>query len=273
MWKLIKMDLHRIFCSKALRVGAIMACVVSALYMLFSLAIVLLCGTAFQQDPMMAASMSSFVSQVAWVEGVDFSEVIFEGTGAFSLFIGCMITANFIGSEQSCGFAKNYAGQLNNKGYMAISKFLVTSAVQLLILVIYAIACAVFAKLLLGKYITGYEMSNFFAAFGLRALLHFAINAIIIFICTITKSHAIAMVVGSIFGIGVTKIVYLIVSMMLSMLKVDFNVANYMPDGIIGQLTIDSMESLCAKAIAISLGFIVVFVAANCYLLEKRDVK
>ena len=36
MWKLIKMDLYRLFSSKFIKVGAIMAALVAVLYMLLS---------------------------------------------------------------------------------------------------------------------------------------------------------------------------------------------------------------------------------------------
>lgn len=273
MWKLIKMDTYRLFSGKALKIGAILACAAAIVYVFFSLGIIALSKVAFQQDPAVAYTLGELLSQIYWMNGVDFAEVVFQGTSVFALFIGCMITANFIGSEQSCGFAKNYAGQLTNKGYMAVSKFLVTSSVQVLILALYVIIITVLAKLFLGQYINGYNMKELFAALGLRSLLHIAINAIIIFICTFTRSHAIAMVVGSIFGIGITRFVYIAIGLLLRLMKVNFQIANYMPDGVNSQLAIGEIGDLYGKAIAVSLVVIVVFVSANFYLMRRRDVK
>ena len=273
MWKLIKMDFYRFFNSKALKVGALVACLLSVAYIFLSLGIVELMKLSVQNDPLAADAIGTFMPQVDWINGVNFSEIVLGGTSAFSLFVGCMIAANFIGTEQSCGYTKNFAGQLPNKGYMAISKFVVTSFAHLVILVIYAIISAGLATLVFGKYINGYAINPLLAALGLRLLLHWAINAIIIFICTLTKSHSIAMVVGSIFGIGVTKFAYLAAGMLLSMMKIKFDIINYMPDGINGQLSLNTVGELYIKAILVSLAFIAVFLTANYIVLQKRDVR
>ena len=273
MLKLIKMDFYRLFSSKTIGVGAFIACLVSIGYMLISCGIVSLVNYAVQTDPAASMGISLFLSQASWIEGVNFSEIVFSGTGVFSLFIGCMITANFIGSEQSCGYTKNFAGQLPNKGYMAISKFVVTSIAQIMVLAIYTIASSVLAMLLFGQYINGYDINTLLAALGLRLMLYLAINSIIIFVCTLTKSHAIAMVVGCIFGIGVTKFVYLAADVILGALKINFSIGNLVPDGISSQLAIDTVESLAVKAIAVSVVFIVGFLMANYIIVRKRDVR
>ena len=129
------------------------------------------------------------------------------------------------------------------------------------------------AKLLLGQYINGYDINTLLAALGLRLMLHLAINAIIIFICTLTKSHSIAMVAGCIFGIGVTKIVYTAAEIFFSMLKIKFPIGDYMPDGVNSQLALDSVGEIYIKAIVVSIAFMAVFTMANYFILRKRDVK
>ena len=274
MFKLIKMDFYRLFNTKTVKVGAVAACAIAAAYMLLSLGLVELLKLSMQTiDPASIAEMSIFIPQVAWINGADFADLIIGGTGAFSLFVGCMITASFIGSEQSCGYTKNFAGQLPNRGYMAVSKFVVTSFAQIMVLVLYAAVSAALAPLLFGKYITGYAIGGLLEALGLRFLLHIAINAIIVFICTLTKSHAIAMVVGSVFGLGITQIAYLAMTMVLGVAKINFNVSQYMPDGINAQLSVASVGDLYIKAIVISIAFIAVFLTANYIIVSKRDVK
>ena len=273
MWNLIKMDFYRLFTSKTIKVGAIMAFLVSVGYMFLSLGIVELTKLAYDQSVEAAMGLEMFLSQAAWLGGVNFADIVLNGTSAFSLFIGCMIAANFMGSEQSCGYAKNFAGQLPDKGYMVVSKFVVTSIAQVIVLLIYAAVSAVSAELLFGKYINGYAISTLLLALGLRLMLYLAVNAIIIFLCTLTKSHSIAMVAGCIFGIGVTKFAYLAAGMLLSTLKINFSIIDYMPDGINGQLAMDTAGSLAVKAIVVSLAFIAVFLTSNYFVVRSRDVK
>lgn len=274
MFKLIKMDLYRLFSTKAIKVGAIVACIMAAGYMLLSLGLVELVKFSLEQDPSVAESMADlFIPQVAWVGGVDFADIVIGGTGAFSLFVGCMIAASFIGSEQSCGYTKNFAGQLPNRGYMAVSKFVVTSVAQVIVLVIYAAVSAALVPVFLGKYVAGYSIAALLEALGLRLMLHIAVNAIIVFICTLTKSHAIAMVVGSIFGLGITQIAYWAASMVLSIAKINFDIGRYMPDGLNGQISIASIGTIYIKAIIVSVAFTAVFLIANYIVVSKRDVK
>lgn len=273
MWKLIKMDFYRLFNSKAIKVGVIMAFLLSAGYILVSLGIIALAKIAFNEDPMMADSLGIILSQVAWMNGVDLSEIVFDGTTVFSLFIGCMISASFMGSEHSCGYTKNYAGQLKDKGYMAVSKLVTTSFVQTMVLVVYIIVCSVLGSLVLGQYISGFDAKTLFWALGLRLMLHLAINAIIVFICTFTKSNSIAMVVGCIFGLGVTRVAYTTLALILSVVKINIDLANYMPDGINGQLVLNTVGELSPRAIVVSIVFIVAFLMASCYVIRNRDVK
>ena len=273
MWNLIKMDFYRLFSSKTIKIGAVIACLMCAGYMFISFGILAFAEMAFEADPLAVEGLALFLPQISWMKGVGFSEIVFGGTAVFSLFIGCMITANFIGSEQSCGYTKNFAGQLTDKGYMVISKFAVTSVAQLMILVVYTVVSAVLALLLFGKYINGYDIGALWAALGLRLMLYFAINAIVVFICTFTKSHAIAMVAGCIFGMGVTKVAYSAVEVLLSVLKVHFPISNYMPDGINSQLALDTAGALSVRAIVVSVAFMAVFLASNYFVVRRRDVK
>jgi ABC-type transport system involved in multi-copper enzyme maturation permease subunit len=267
------MDFYRLFSGKAIKVGALIAVLVCSGYMLLSYGIIELVKFALETDPSTIAGMEMFISQAAWANGVDFAEIVISGMSIFSLFIGCMITANFIGSEQSCGYAKNFAGQLSNKGYMAVSKFVVTSVALILILVVYTIVAGIFATVVFGKYLTGYDITALLGALGLKSLLYLAVNAIIIFICTLTKSHAVAMIFGFIFGSGITRFVYFAVAALLGAAKINISIADYMPDGINGQIALDTVGNLATKAILVSVAFMVVFIAANFVLLRKRDVK
>ena len=273
MWNLIKMDFYRLFTGRTMRIGAIMALLVSAGYMLSSFGIVELCKYVTDSDPDAAIGLSFIIPQAAWIFGIDFADIVLGGTGAFSLFIGCMISANFIGSEQSCGYTKNFAGQLRDKGYMAISKFIVTSASQFVILFIYSAVSAVLAEILFGTYIIGYNVGELIRALCLRLLLYFAINAIIVFLCTLTKSHAVAMVAGCIFGIGVTQFAYSAVEVVLGTLKINFPISSYMPDGLNTQLSIDTASNLTVNAIVVSIAFIAIFLGANYFIQRKRDVR
>lgn len=273
MLKLVKMDLYRLLHSKALKVGAIVAAAIALLGMLINLGILEIIKLALQDDPSSTEGMELIFPTIAWLTGVDFADVVFVGTGTFSLFVSCAVVASFIGAEQSCGYVKNIAGQLPNRGMMIISKFIVTCMVQLMVLVIYAIISSLCAGMFFGAYIKSYSILALIQGLILRFILFCAIDAIVLFFCTLAKSHAIAMVVGAIFGIGVTGLLYLAINALLSMLKISVDVAKIMPDGINGLINVSNLGTITIRAIVVSVVFIVGFLTSAILLFKKRDVK
>lgn len=274
MLNLIKMDVYRMLRSKALTVGVILSAAISFVAILFSFGMVELFKFALDMDAESAASVLALpLPMVGWMGGVDLAETILFGVNALSLFVGCMVTASFIGAEQSCGYTKNIAGQLKNRGYTVVSKFVASMLAQTIILLVYVIVSALASFLFLGSYIDAYSIAPLFACLALKLLLYFAVNAVIVFLCTLTKSHALAMVTGAILGSGITSLAYLIANSILSMLKIKINISHFMPDGVNGLLNLSSLQEEAGRALAVSAVFIVGFTAAAATLYRKRDVK
>lgn len=274
MFNLVKMDIYRMIRSKSFAVGLIMSAVVSVVSILFGWGMVEIFKFALQTDEMAAANMIALpLPMFGWIDGVDFAESVLFGVNALSLFVGCMVTASFIGAEQSCGYTKNIAGQLNNRGYTVISKFIAAAFSQTVILLVYTVVSALATFAFLGKYIDAYSIVPLLGCLGLKLLLYFAVNAVIVFLCTLTKSHALAMVTGAVLGSGVTYIIYLIANSILSMVKIRVNIAHFMPDGVNGMINISSFSDEAGRALAVSIVFIVVFMTAAAVLYRKRDVK
>jgi hypothetical protein len=81
------------------------------------------------------------------------------------------------------------------------------------------------------------------------------------------------MIVGCIFGLGITEAVYVSASMLLNAVKINIDIINYMPDGINSQLSLYTAGELTPKAIIVSVAFIIAFVGANYYVVRNRDVR
>lgn len=274
MKNLIAMDLYRLFRTKALKVGIVAAFLVSLLTVLFNFALVeLVKPVVLNTGAEELALMSIMAPSVGWILGVDFADVVISGTGAFSLLICCVVASSFISGEQACGYVKNVMGQLTHRGYSVISKFVVTSVVHLIILSIYTLVNAVMGKVLFANYITGCSVGNMVGALLTRLLLYVAINAIIVFLCILTKSQSLGMVIGAVFGIGVTQIVYMVANGLLGMLKIKINVAHLMPDGVNGLINAADIGSLYGRAIGVSAVVIVVFLTASVLVVRNRDVR
>ena len=96
MKNLIRMDFYRLFHSKALKVGIIAAFLVAIAASLFNYGIVELIKMTMDTDPEGAESIGLIIPAVGWIAGVDFSDIMINGTGAFSLLISCIAAASFI---------------------------------------------------------------------------------------------------------------------------------------------------------------------------------
>ena len=273
MLNLIKMDFYRLFRTKAVRRGAIVAAIFAFFTSLLNLGILEIVKLSLEDDPNAANDIGVFFSIVSWLNGADFADIVLTGTGMLSLFVSCMIAASFVGGEQSCGYAKNIAGQLPNRGFMVASKFVATCFIQLMVLVIYTVVCSICAGIFFNEYIIGYSIGAMLGGLALRFLLFCAVDAVLLFFCTLTRSHAVSMVIGAIFGIGVTSLVYKLVNMLLSMVNITIDVEKLMPDGINGLISASSLGDIVARVFIVAAVFVTVFLTGAMMLFKKRDVK
>jgi ABC-type transport system involved in multi-copper enzyme maturation permease subunit len=154
-----------------------------------------------------------------------------------------------------------------------VSKFIVSCAVQLIVLLIYTGVSLLCAGLFFNSYIKTYSILALIEGLLLRFLLFCAVTAIVVFFCTLTKSHSIAMVIGAILGTGITSLIYLAANGLLSMLKITVDLAKFMPDGINGLINVSNLGTIAVKAIVVSVVFIAGFLISAVILFKKRDVK
>ena len=75
------------------------------------------------------------------------------------------------------------------------------------------------------------------------------------------------------FGIGVTSLVYMAITALLGTIKINIDVAKFMPDGINGLITVSGLSTIAVRAIIISIVFIAGFLIGAVLLFKKRDVK
>lgn len=275
MFNLIKMDLYRLTRLKSFKIGLIIASLASLISLFAVFGLLQIIEIAIKQDPTMnIGDIASVFPILSWINGVDYGDVVLFGTNAFSLFIGCLVSASFIGAEQSAGYFKNIAGQVRPRGLTIISKFVTTCLIHVSIIVAYTIVSCIFGQIFFSSYIVSYNIAAMIGALFLRILLFFAINAIIVFFCILAKNQALAMVIGAILGIGVTGIAYFAINTLLGVLKIsNFDVSHFMPDGINGILSVSTISEVYLQGIIVSSILIAVFIFGAMMIVEKRDVK
>ncbi|MBO5934366.1 MAG: ABC transporter permease [Clostridia bacterium] len=209
-----------------------------------------------------------------WFSQVSIFTVILTVTSYLSLMILCMISSNFINEEQANGYFKNIAGQVKDKSMLILSKFFTVFVISLAVLVCYVAGSALASVILMGNSLTFDYPDGFAFAMCTRFVLYLAVNAIIIFLCTLTKSKSLAIVFGLVFGTGVTRFDYSILVTFLGMvLKTDIYIASFTPDGQVFSISAESTNGDLVKAFAVGVCYIVAFLLFSSLILKKRDNK
>lgn len=275
MLNLIKMDLYRLVRLKSFKTGLIAAAIFSFVSLFAVFGLIEITDMLLKEDPTLSIiDMATVFPILSWYTGVDYGDIVLFGTNTLSLFVGCLISASFIGAEQSAGYFKNVAGQVRPRGLTVVSKYITTCLVHLSVLVIYTIISCIFGQLFFSRYIISYNIGAMIGGLLLRTLLFFAINAVIVFFCILAKNQTFAMVIGAILGIGVTGFVYFGINALLGMVKITgIDVSHFMPDGINGILNVSSLGEIYISGIIVSIIFIAGFIFGAIMLIEKRDVK
>jgi hypothetical protein len=127
--------------------------------------------------------------------------------------------------------------------------------------------------LFFGSYINAWSIDKLILGLCLRLLLYIAINAVILFLCMLTRSPSLAMVIGAIFGIGITRFAYIILGSLLSAVNIDIDFSLYTPDGLNGMLSVAEVNPILVRSLIVFAVFVVVFVGGAMAIVKKRDVK
>ena len=270
MFNLIKMDTYRLAKSKQFKIGLIISFV-------FSFAAIAVIAGIGKLIPLLGEDGEGILflfPYADWFSQVSIFTVILTVTSYLSLMISCMISSNFINEEQANGYFKNIAGQVKDKSMLVLSKFFTVIVISLAVLVCYVAGSALASVLLLGKSLTFDYPDGFAFAMFTRFVLYLAVNSIIIFLCTFTKSKSLAIAFGLVFGTGITRFAYSIVETFLGMiLKADIQIASFTPDGQVFSITAESTSEDLGKAFAVGVCYIVAFLFFSSLILKKRDNK
>ena len=271
MLNLIKMDLYRLSKTKSLKIGLIISAIISFV----SISIIAgLANLVPQFDATTQATLTMMMPFADWRTNVSFYEIILTATSMLSLMVSAVLASIFISEEQANGYIKNIAGQVKSKGMMTVSKFVALAVMTLFVLLAYTAGAALSGHLFLNNAITYDGLSHFLAVFGTKYLIYLSVNAIILFLCTLTKSKSLSIALGDIFGSGASIIAYNIISTFLGIIfKCDIPLTSYVPDGLVFDITMDAPSDALIKATVVGIVYIAIFMAFSMVLMKKRDTR
>lgn len=271
MAKLINMDLYRLFKTKSFKTLLLVSLSISFIAIAAIAGIAKLIPMLPEESQFTFSMMFPFAS---WIDDVSVFNVMYTGLYALAPMVISIATAIFISSEHSSGYIKNIAGQVKNKSMLVISKFATLAIATFTIFVSYLLGAFVSAQIFLHSSLNYTGFMNFAAVIGVKYLLFLSVVAIIIFLCTLTKSSSLAIAFGVVFGTGMTTIVYTAVSVFLeAVTKHSIQVASFTPDGFAFKLSMATQPEILAKGCVLSVIYIAVFLILSAVVMNKRDTR
>lgn len=278
MIKLIKMDMRRLLHSKSFIVVLILSAVISMLTLSAILGFAKL-YLAISSVGIYEMSAEEYmvvreVFHLDWVEeGAEIGELIYIGLD-ISLFFSCILTAIFVTAEHDSGYIKNIAGQIPNRGMLAISKLCPMAVYNFCIITVFCLAAS-FAGLIFVPHISGGNIPMLMEVLLTKFLLYIAVDTIILFVCTTSKNKAFSIGVSVVSGLGVTEALYGTVNLFLSRIfgGIGISIARFFPDGINKQVSLASNTSTIIQALAVAVVYIVVFSYLSNLAMKKLDIK
>lgn len=271
MLDLIKMDIHRLFKTRAVILGLILSAALSAISISVIAGINLLVPLLDGDSVFM---LSMMVPQLSWSESVSLFEIIFTGLSILSLLVLCVLAAVYISEEQLSGYVKNIAGQVKDKSMMILSKFVTLAILTLCVIFVYCLGAILPGILFFHGSMTLDMAEIFFPALFVKYLLYLAVATIILFLCTIAKSKSLALAIGVIFGTGVTGIVYSVCDLILQfILNIDISISALVPDGVISSIGLTSDAAGLVKGALVAICYILLFILFSSLLMKKRDTR
>lgn len=177
---------------------------------------------------------------------------------------------DFVSGENKSGFLLNIAGQVSNRGYIIISKIVITAIYSFIQLLSTCAIIGLSSKLFLG-YINLDRITDFIPFITMQLLLQIAFGTLIIFIVTLTKSTIASLVISILLSSGIVQVADPLFRIVLNKLK-SFSIMYYTISGNIGQLSVGSSSTIYLRSLAITALVIIVTSAISIYLIQKRDV-
>lgn len=270
MFNLIKMDLNRLFRTTSFAVGLILSAIISFL------CISILSFFMGMIDNPEAVSESAGLLMVDWkANGIFLTDLIKSSFNILSLLISTSLTAIFVNAEQSSGYIKNIAGQIPNKSMIAVSKFFSIVVINFAIFIVYFAVSALSGLLFFSSMLKAGDFISLLIALAVKFLLYIAVDTIILFVCTLTKSKTLAVAIGVVFGIGISKMIYNMLDTFLNMVfKVsDINLAIFTPDGMNSVVDAGTETDVIIRGIVVAVIYIAIFLIASGAIMKNRDIK
>lgn len=283
MLNVLKMDIYRMIKSKA-------AWIILAASILMMVASVFMTGqdiNYYNNNPLALENLENggdvswgiYIGSVnpEWCNGniIPFMELFSVNIKSRMLLMFLTVfVVYFAGSEGRNSFMKNIVGQVKNRAFLVISKFITISIYTALMII-----AAMFATMLGSQMFFGYAslagISQGLYFLLIQILLHIGYGMFVLLLYYITRSSVATMLSGILIAAGILQFVDAILLAVFERLKsvTDFSILNYTTSGYVGVLPLNGDEIIFMRAGAVAVCAIVLMNIFSSIIIQKRDLR
>ena len=256
MVKLFRMDLYRMMKARSFLVCLILT---------FALG---LAGAPLGKLMFSLAGMFSSEVKDGFPSEANLSGLLTSPFPLMGLLLMLLSLCYFFYADTENGYIKNIAGQMPMKGFTILSKFL-AAGVHNLIFTAAGIIGNLIGTLIVQRLVFDGGIPDSFRVLALKLLLLQSICAILLLAVSTFRSKSLGMVLAVLFGLGLTPLIYGMISEGLSSLfGRNINIGRYMPDVVMKENPLDTVKALLVAFVAGG-----VFLTLAMRIFDRKDVK
>ena len=202
-------------------------------------------------------------------ETAELSKLIGSQPGMLGAMLSLLSVCSFFYADLENGYVKNIAGQMPQRGWTVLSKFL-ASIPHCLLFLAAGLLGKLLGTLILQRIVVDKGVLDSLRILCLRFLLLESICAILLLFTGALQSKSLGTVFAVLFGTGLLSLVYFGIDAGLARIfpKLDLMISDYMPDQLLSSSNPDTLTSLAVSALVICL-----FLWLSVHIFDKKDVK
>ncbi len=255
MRNLIRMDLYRMA-----RLTMFWGCLIIT----FALAL----GTAPFEKLMfrLASSLSSEAVEPFPAEA-QLSAILKDPFPVLGLMLAFLSLCSFFHADVENGYIKNIAGQMPQKGYTILSKF-VAALVHNLVFAAAAIIGKMGGTLIVQRLVVDSSIPDSVRILLLKLLLIQSICAILLLVVSTFRNKSLGMILAVLFGLGLTSLIYFGINQGLRpVFGESVDISKYMPDSVMDEDPLDTVKAILTALITGA-----VFLMLAIRIFDRKDV-
>lgn len=252
MINVVKMDIYRLFKTKALYI----------------------IGIVFVGFVILITYFSYELGDTA---GIDTNLKIYvDYTMSFTIMAYTVVIAVFsvlfTTAESSSGYIKNIGGQLSVRSILVLSKAIALLFYTVIMFIIFFIVQIIVNKVFFGYIEFRRETGEFAEYAAIQILLHFALALMCMMVAVVIRRNGIVMTIAVILGLRITGNFYEGINILFDSFD-DFDISKYL---LIGNMNLllytEDISSVASGAIIVGVCFAAASMLVSCLFFEKRDI-